>query len=62
MARIKVEVKNEILGDSVFWEGDEAHINQIRNIVAKKLAKAVVKDGLTRKSGMWVVSIDGGAA
>lgn len=53
---IKVEVKNEILGDSVFWEGDEKDIQNIRNIPARKLAEEVIKDGITRKMGMWVVS------
>jgi len=53
---IKVEVKNEILGNSIFWEGDSENINQIRNIPAKMLAKQVIKDGKTRKLGMWIVS------
>ena len=55
--KIKVEVKNEILGDSVFWEGDESDIDQIRNIPAKMTAEKVIKDGKTRKFGMWLVSV-----
>jgi len=54
--KIKVEVKNDILGDSVFWEGDSANIDEIRNIPARLLAKRVILDGETRKDGMWVVS------
>lgn len=54
--KIKVEVQNAILGDSVFWEGDGADIAQIRNIPARQLAEQVVADGRTRKSGMWIVS------
>ena len=54
--KIKVEVKNEILGDSVFWEGDSRDIAQIRNIPAQMTAKMVAKDGETRTCGMWVVS------
>ena len=53
--RIRVEVKNEILGDSLF-EGDESKIEEIRNLPAKMTARKVVKDGKTRISGMWVVS------
>ena len=53
---IRVEVKNEILGDSVFWEGDEKNIQDIRNIPARMTAERVVKDGITRQCGMWVVS------
>ena len=54
--KIKVEVKNEIFGDSVFWEGDSSDIDGIHNIPARLLAKKVMIDGKTRKDGMWVVS------
>ena len=54
--RIRVEVKNEILGDSLFWEGDESKIEEIRNLPAKMTALKVAKDGKTRILGMWVVS------
>jgi hypothetical protein len=54
--RLKVEVKNEILGDSIFWEGDEAQISKIRNICARRLAELVSKDGRSRNAGMWFVS------
>ncbi|KKM74171.1 hypothetical protein LCGC14_1403060 [marine sediment metagenome] len=53
---IKVQVENEILGNSVFWEGPENEIDKIWNIPARMLAERVVKDGKTRKSGMWKVS------
>lgn len=52
---IKVEVKNEILGDGIFWVGVASDINEIRNIVAKKLALLVAKDGISRSCGMWHV-------
>ena len=55
--KIKVEVKNQIFGDSVFWTGDAKDIEKISNIPARMLAKGVAKDGRTRKSGMWVVSV-----
>ncbi len=55
--RIKVEVKNEILGDSIFWEGSDKNINQIRNIPARMLAEMVIKDGKSRNSGMWFVTV-----
>jgi len=56
MSTIRVEVKNEILGDHIFWEGDSSKISEIRNIPARVLAECVVKDGKERCSGMWVVS------
>jgi len=52
---IIVEVKNEILGNSIFWAGDENNISEIRNIIAKNLAVLVSKDGKSRSSGMWFV-------
>ena len=52
---IRVEVKNDILGDSVFWEGGSSNISTIKNIVARLLAEQVVKDGITRSNGMWLV-------
>jgi hypothetical protein len=54
--KIKVEVKNEIFGDSVFWQGDSKDIKSIKNIPARMLAENVVRDGKKRKDGMWVVS------
>lgn len=54
--KIKVEVKNEIFGDRVFWEGDSADIDEIKNIPARLLAKRLILDGKTKKGGMWVVS------
>ena len=52
---IIVEVKNEMLGDSEFWRGDESHISQIRNIPARMTAEQVVRDGRPRTCGMWHV-------
>jgi hypothetical protein len=52
---IIVEVKNEILGDSEFWRGDESRIAEIRNIPARMTAEQVVADGKPRVSGMWHV-------
>lgn len=54
---IRVEVKNEILGDGIFWEGESDRISEIRNIPARKLAEKVIRDGQTRKDGMWIVSV-----
>jgi len=53
---IRVEVKNEILGDSVFWEGPAEKIEEIRNYPARDIARKVAQDGKPRKDGMWVVS------
>lgn len=53
--RIRVEVKNEVLGDCVFWEGLTADIGSIRNIPARKTAALVAEDGRNRVCGMWHV-------
>ena len=42
-------------GGFEFWRGDETKIAEIRNIVARKLAEQVRKDGKTRTDGMWTV-------
>lgn len=52
---IRVEIKNEILGNKVIWEGSEKDIEEIKNIPARLIARQVVKDGKERKSGMWLV-------
>jgi hypothetical protein len=54
--KIRVEVKNELLGDSVFWEGDSDDINLIKNYPARDLARRVAVDGKTRKYKMWHIS------
>lgn len=54
---ILVEVKNEILGDSVFWRGEADKVAEIRNIPARQTAEAVAKDGQKRVCGMWHVSV-----
>ena len=54
---IKVEVKNDILGDCVFWQGSEEKVKEIRNIPARRLAVLVAEDGVARKTGMWYVSV-----
>lgn len=53
---IRVEVKNEVLGDSVFWEGPTNQVHLIRNIPARMTAELVAKDGMARVCGMWHVS------
>lgn len=55
-ARIRVEVKNEILGDGLFWEGAVENIQQIPNHPARETAKLVAQDGRPRVCGMWHVS------
>ena len=52
---IIVDVKNEILGNSEFWRGDESRISEIRNTPARELARLVVADGQPRGRGMWHV-------
>ena len=55
--KIRVEVKSDVLGDSIFWEGEASKIGVIRNICAKATAEKVVKDGRPRVCGMWHVSV-----
>jgi hypothetical protein len=57
LGRIRVEVKNEFLGNSVFWEGAAADIRMIHNIPARQTAELVAKDGKARVCGMWHVSM-----
>lgn len=54
--QIKVEVKSDILGDSVFWEGPADRAQDICNIPARETAKLVAQDGVNRVCGMWHVS------
>lgn len=54
--QIKVEVKSEILGNGVFWEGHADRVQDICNIPARETAKLVAKDGVNRVCGMWHVS------
>lgn len=54
---IRVEVKNKILGDCIFWEGEPSRIGEIENICALMTAKRVVQDGVSRSDGMWHVSM-----
>lgn len=52
---IVVEYKSDVVGSGEFWRGAETDIAQIRNIPARRLAKAVAMDGKERTSGMWTV-------
>lgn len=53
--KIKVEMRDNILSNRIFWDGDETEIEQIKNSVAKKLAKKVIQDGKSRQFGIWFV-------
>jgi hypothetical protein len=53
---IRVEIRNDFLGNEVFWEGDAADTHTIRNVVARRLAAAVAFDGDTYVYGMWHAS------
>ncbi len=39
LMKIKVEVISDVVGNSVFWEGEAADISEIRSIPAKILAE-----------------------
>ena len=53
---IKVEYRNEILGNGVLWEGPADAIEAIPNFPARYLATLVARDGEPRRDGMWHVS------
>jgi len=54
--KIQIEVKNEVLGDSIFWAGDSKDIEDIPNLPARIAAKSLLRTGQTYKFGMWVAS------
>jgi len=51
--RCRLEVKSDVLGDSVFWEGEQSEIGLIRNIVGRWVADAVFRTGKPQCYGMW---------
>ena len=51
-----VEIRSEVLGDQVFWQGAVEDIGLIRNVPARLIAYQVAKDGIARRYGMWRVS------
>jgi hypothetical protein len=54
---IRVEVRSQVLGDCIFWEGHANQIDDIRSIPARSLAHRVCADGRTRSDGIWRVSV-----
>lgn len=52
---IVVSFASEVLGSGEFWRGPADRIREIRNIPARRMAEAVVKDGKPRVAGMWKV-------
>ncbi len=57
MTKIIVHYESEVLGNGVFWQGDESEISNIRNIPARMCAEAVVKERKPKKIGMWRVEL-----
>lgn len=53
VSRCRLEVKNEILGDSVFWEGGKSDTTEIRSIPGRAVAEAVFRTGKPKSWGMW---------
>ena len=53
VSRCRLEVRNALLGDSVFWEGVASDIGKIRNIPGRDVAAAVFRTGRPQKNGMW---------
>ena len=55
--KIRVKIKNDLLGDKIYWEGDSKDISGIGNILAMTIAIKVINDRKTRKKGIWTVSV-----
>ena len=51
--RCRLEVRNEILGDSIFWEGREQETGSIGSIPGRMVAEAVFRTGKPQNLGMW---------
>lgn len=58
MSKIIVTYDSEILGSGEFWRGDASDIGSIHNYIARTLAERVIRDGVTRRGGMWTVSVE----
>lgn len=54
---IKIEIRNKLIGDSVYWQGTPEDIAGIEDIVAKTLVKQTIMDCKSRNFGMWFVSV-----
>jgi len=57
---IVVTYESEVLGSGEFWRGPAERIPEIRNIVARKMAREVARTGKPVTVGMWRVSLASG--
>jgi len=53
VSRCRLEVHNDILGDSVFWEGAPFEVGEIRSLPGRSVAYAVFETGTPQSWGMW---------
>lgn len=53
MNKVRLEVKNELLGDSIIWEGYENETSFIRSLPGRVVAEAVFNSGKPKSWGMW---------
>ena len=53
VSRCRLEVRSQILGDSVFWEGTNSELGQIRSEPGRAVVAAVFRTGRPQKWGMW---------
>jgi hypothetical protein len=51
--RCRLEVRSDVLGNSVFWEGTRDETNEIRSIAGRCVADAVFRTGEQQTWGMW---------
>lgn len=52
---IIVKYESEVLGENIFWQGPEHRVGEIRNVVARDLAKRALVLGRPQQEGMWKV-------
>lgn len=53
VSRCRLEVRNALLGDSVFWEGSAEEVHAIRSLPGRSVADAVFRTGKPQSLGMW---------
>jgi len=55
--KIRVSIKSEVLGNSIFWEGPPEKAIEIRNLAALAAAWEAYHKGKAGKYGMWRAEI-----
>lgn len=51
--KCRLEVRSEVLGDSIFWEGTLLESYDIRSITGRIVVQEVFRTGKPQSIGMW---------